>query len=89
VKIRTSGCQTLECVVAKLATQGVYGRLVHVGETFNSILWAVNCTKMFLAAGLHPDPPAGGAIALLQPPSHYKGKGRKWLGMGMGREGRY
>jgi len=89
VKIRTSGCQTLECVVAKLATQGVYGRLVHVGETFNSILWAVNCTKMFLAAGLHPDPPAGGAIELLQPPSHYKGKGRKWLGMGMGREGRY
>jgi len=32
VKIRTSGYQTLECFIAALAT---YGRLVHVGETFN------------------------------------------------------
>jgi len=35
VKIRTSGCQTLECFVATLPTQGVYGRLVRVDETFN------------------------------------------------------
>ena len=35
VKIRTSGYQSLECFVATLPTWGVYGRLVHVGETFN------------------------------------------------------
>ena len=36
VKIRTSGYQTLEeCFIATLPTAGVYGRLVHVGETFN------------------------------------------------------
>ena len=34
VKIGTSGYQTLECVIATLLTQGVYGRLVHVGEIF-------------------------------------------------------
>jgi len=31
VKIRTSGCQKLECFIATLPT----GRLVHVGKTFN------------------------------------------------------
>ena len=35
VKIRTSGYQTLECFSATLPTQGVYGCLVCVGETFN------------------------------------------------------
>ena len=35
VKISTSGYQTLECFIATLPTSGVYGRLVHVGETFN------------------------------------------------------
>jgi len=34
--------------------------------------------------------PAGGAIALPRPPSHYigEGRGRKWLGIGRGRKGR-
>jgi len=35
LKMRTSGCQTLECFAATLPTLGVYGRLVHVGETFS------------------------------------------------------
>jgi len=35
VKIRTSGYRTLECFIATLLTWGVYGRLVHVGETFD------------------------------------------------------
>ena len=36
VKITTSGHQTPECFIATRATQGVYGRLVHAGETFNT-----------------------------------------------------
>jgi len=56
VKIRTSGYQTLECFIATLPTYGVYGRLVHTDETFNRFAdWAVNCTKMRLAAGFQPD----------------------------------
>ena len=47
VKIRTSRYQTLDCFIATLPTYGVYGSLVHVGETF----WTVSCTKMRLAAG--------------------------------------
>jgi len=35
VNIGTSGYQTLECFIATLPTQGVCGRLVLVGETFN------------------------------------------------------
>jgi len=34
-KIGTSRYQTLDCFIATLPTQGVYGRLVHVGETLN------------------------------------------------------
>ena len=36
MKIGTSGYQTLECFIATLPTQGLSGRLVHVGETFNA-----------------------------------------------------
>jgi len=32
----------------------LYGRLLRVGEICK--FWAVNCTKMRLAAGLRPDP---------------------------------
>ena len=35
VPIRTSGYETLECFIATLPTEGVCGRLVHVGETFD------------------------------------------------------
>jgi len=35
MKIGTSRYQRLECFIATLPTQGVYGRLVHVDETFN------------------------------------------------------
>jgi len=52
-----SGYQTLECFTATVPTQGVYGRLVHVGETFNrfAVFRAVSCTKIRLAAGIGPD----------------------------------
>jgi len=50
---------------------------VYVGETFDRLaecrFWAVNCTKMRLAAGLCPDL-LGGAIALSRPPNLYKGR---------------
>jgi len=36
VKTTTSGHQTPECFIATRATHGVYGRLVHAGETFNT-----------------------------------------------------
>ena len=32
----TSLYQTVECFIATLPISGVYGRLVHVGETFNN-----------------------------------------------------
>ena len=34
-KIRTSGYRTLECFIATLPTEKVFGCFVHVGETFN------------------------------------------------------
>ena len=59
----------------------LYGRLVHVGETFNGFQ-AVNYTKMRLAAGLCPDPLGGGELQRSpRPPSRYKGEDRE------GREG--
>jgi len=58
VKSLASGYQSRECFVATLPTKGVYGRLVHVGETFNRFadFGAVSCTKMRLATGLRQDP---------------------------------
>jgi len=58
VKSLASGYQTLSNVLSTLPTKGVYGRLVHVGETFNRFadFGAVSCTKMRLAAGLRQDP---------------------------------
>ena len=55
-------------------------------------IWAVNCTKMRLAARLCPDP-LGKATALRRLPSHYmrkgrEGSGRKELRIGKGREGK-
>ena len=70
----------------------LYGCLVHVSET--------STEKQILSCELHknafggraPSRPAGGAIALLQTPSHYKrmaGRGRKGLGIaGSGMEKR-
>ena len=77
VNIGTSGHQTLECCIVTLPT---YGRLVHVGETFNRF-WAVNCIKMRLAAGLRPDS-LGELEQSLQPPNRYKGEGAVVRGRG-------
>ena len=50
MKIRTSGYQTLEWFIAKRQL-GVLCTRVKVLTDL-----AVNCTKMRLVAGLHPDP---------------------------------
>ena len=34
----------------------LHGRSVLMGKTLTDLLWAMNCTKMRLAAGLRPDP---------------------------------
>jgi len=41
----TSGHQRLECFIATLPTYGVYGRLVHLAETFTDL--------QILDCGLH------------------------------------
>ena len=49
---------TLKCFIATLTLPvlGVYGRLVHVGETLNRF-WAVDCTKNAFGGRARPDPP--------------------------------
>ena len=55
----TSGHQRLECFIATLPTYGVYGRLVHLAETFNRFadfgLWIAH-DKMRLGAWIRPEP---------------------------------
>jgi len=51
-----------------------------MGETFKTRrFWAVNCTKNAFG-GQVPPRPTGGAIALPQTPSHYKGEGKERVG---------
>ena len=55
----------------------LYGRLVHVGGTFNADLQKLGCELHKNAFGGRALPgPAGGAIALSQTPSRYKGDGK-------------
>jgi len=69
----------------------LYGRLVHVGETFNGFQ-AVNYTKMRLAAGLCPDPLGGGSYSVLPDPlAVIRGRtgkeGKEWVGNREGDKG--
>jgi len=51
----TSGHQRLECFIATLPTYGVYGRLVHLAETFNRFadfgLWIAHDKNAFGSLG--------------------------------------
>jgi len=66
---------------------------VHVRETSDR-LQILGCElHKNVFGGRSPPGPAGGAIVLPRPPSRYKkegrkGRGRKWLGLGIGRNGR-
>ena len=64
VKIRTSGCRTLECFIAALPTYGVCGGVRCTSAKLLTDL-QILCCKLYKNAfgGRTPPGPAGGAIA--------------------------
>ena len=62
----------------------------HVGKTNRFANFGLRIAlHQNASGGLATPGPAGGAMVLSRPPVHYyTGRERKWLGMGIGKEGR-